>query len=286
MIRLFPVVEFYITNVCNLTCRGCNRFNNYNFKGHQRWADHAEAYEAWSKRLDLPRICIIGGEPTLNPDLESWVMNIRRLWPDAIDIFVQTNGTYQRPEHLTFRKKYDVGFALSLHDPSTAEELKAKWKNVTSGVIEAYTFHQSAVIKKDEHYILHNNDPQQAFNSCDMKHDHTMYQGKLYKCPAMSNLPDFDQQFGLHLDDRQRKLLYSYTPLSADCSEDELQEFAKTRDTPISQCEFCPSNLKWHTALGEHRENLPKPNFSPQIQESDLIEFRYSTNQIQVDKQR
>ena len=96
MIRLFPVVEFYITNVCNLTCRGCNRFNNYNFKGHQRWTEHAEAYEAWSKRLDLPRICIIGGEPTLNPDLESWVMNIRRLWPDAIDIFVGTTGLRDR----------------------------------------------------------------------------------------------------------------------------------------------------------------------------------------------
>ena len=92
MIRLFPVVEFYITNVCNLTCRGCNRFNNYNFKGHQRWVDHASAYETWSKRLDLPRITVIGGEPTLNPDLELWASNLRRLWPDAV-IMIQTNGT-------------------------------------------------------------------------------------------------------------------------------------------------------------------------------------------------
>jgi hypothetical protein len=284
MIRLFPVVEFYITNVCNLTCRGCNRFNNLNFKGHQRWADHASAYESWSKRLDLPRITIIGGEPTLNPDLELWASNLRRLWPEAV-IMIQTNGTYQRPEHLTFWNKYRVGFGLSLHDPATAEELKVKWKGY-AGEIEAFTFHQSTVIKQDDHHILHTSDPIKAFAACDMKHDHTRYQGQLYKCPAISNLPDFDQQFDLRLDDRQRKLLYSYTPLSADCSEDELQEFAKTRDTPISQCEFCPSNLKWHTALGEHRENLPKPNFSPQIQESDLIEFRYSTNQIQVDKQR
>ena len=89
MIRLFPVVEFYITNVCNLTCRGCNRFNNYNFKGHQLWADHANAYEAWAKRLDLPRIVIIGGEPTLNPDLELWASNLRRLWPDSV-IMIQT----------------------------------------------------------------------------------------------------------------------------------------------------------------------------------------------------
>jgi hypothetical protein len=31
--------EFYITHVCNLNCPDCNRFNNYAFKGHQRWDD-------------------------------------------------------------------------------------------------------------------------------------------------------------------------------------------------------------------------------------------------------
>jgi len=275
MIKLFPVVEFYITNVCNLSCRGCNRFNDLNFKGHQRWADHADAYEAWSKRLDLPRITIIGGEPTLNPDLELWAINLRRLWPDAV-IMIQTNGTYQRPDHLTFWEKYKVGFGLSLHDPATAEEIKERWKYY-AGVIEAFTFHQSTVIKQDNHFILHNSDPVKAFNACDMKHDHTMYQGKLYKCPAMSNLPDFDQQFDLRLDDRQRELLYSYQPLSADCSEEVLQQFFATKDTHIAQCEFCPQNIKWHTALGELKENLPKPTFVPIIQEHELPKYRYST---------
>jgi organic radical activating enzyme len=272
MIRLFPVVEFYITNVCNLTCRGCNRLNNYNFKGHQRWADHAVAYEAWSHRLDLPRITIIGGEPTLNPDLELWAKNLRRLWPQAV-IMIQTNGTYQRPEHLTFWDKYRVGFGLSLHDPATANELKAKWRNY-AGEIEAFVFHQSTVIKHSNYFTLHTSDPIQAFNSCDMKHDHTMYQGMLYKCPAMSNLPDFDKQFDLRLDDRQRSLLYAYRPLSADCPEEQLQNFLSTKDQHIPQCEFCPQNLRWHTALGDIKENLPKPNFSLSITEQELKFYR------------
>ena len=44
-------MEFYITNVCNLTCTGCNRFNNYKFKGFQRWADYKEEYTQWSKEF-------------------------------------------------------------------------------------------------------------------------------------------------------------------------------------------------------------------------------------------
>lgn len=276
MIKLFPVVEFYITNVCNLSCRGCNRFNDLNFKGHQRWADHADAYEAWSKRLDLPRITIIGGEPTLNPDLELWVSNLRRLWPDSV-IMIQTNGTYRRPEHLTFWNKYRVGFGISLHDPLTANTIRENWLKdgfPESGFIEAYTFHQRTIIQQDDHFVLHHSNAELAFNACDMKHDHTMYQGLLYKCPAMSNLPDFDKQFDLRLDENQRKLLYEYKPLSADCSEEDLQDFLKNKNTSIAQCEFCPQHLRWHTALGELRENLPKPNFAPTVTEQELKFYR------------
>ena len=271
MIKLFPVVEFYITNVCNLACRGCNRFNDLNFKGHQYWDDHADAYEAWAKRLDIPRITIIGGEPTLNPDLEKWCANLRRLWPDSV-IMVQSNGTYQRPEHFDLWFKYRVGFGISLHNPETAESIKEKWHLnglPMAGFIEAYTFHQNTVIKQPDGYTLYTSNVQAAFNACDMKHDHTMYQGKLYKCPAMSNLPDFDNQFGLLLDDRQHNLLYSYQPLSHDCAEEDLQNFLKTKDTPIPQCEFCPQNLEWHTVTGDFKKTMA-PEFAPPVQEHEL----------------
>jgi organic radical activating enzyme len=254
MIELSPVLEFYITNVCNLTCRGCNRFNNYNFKGHQRWADHANSIEAWSQRLIATNISIIGGEPTLNPDLELWTSNIRRLWPNST-IMIQTNGTYQHHNTKYFWDTYKVGTTVSLHDPATADEIKTKFRNT----IDAFVFHQSAVIKQNDQYMLHNSDPQLAFNSCDMKHDPTIFNGKLYKCPSMALLPEFDQQFNLQLDQRRRELLYSFNPLSADCSEQELQQFITNKNTPIAQCEFCPSNLTWQTALGEFKDNLPNP---------------------------
>jgi len=275
MIKLFPVVEFYITNVCNLACRGCNRFNNYHFKGHQRWADYSDAYEAWSTRLDLPRITILGGEPTLNPDLELWAMNLRRLWPDSV-IMIQSNGTYLRPEHFDLWFKYRVGFGLSLHNPDTAENIKQQWHLngfPMAGFIEAFTFHQSSVIERDGYFELHTSDPVKAFNCCDMKHDHTMYQGKLYKCPAMSNLPDFDQQFDLRLDQRQRELLYSYKPLAHDCDELELQKFLADKDSPIPQCEFCPQELVWHDAIGSNT-NAQKPTFIPIVREEDLHLFK------------
>ena len=99
----------------------------------------------------------------------------------------------------------------------------------------------------------------------------------------MSNLPDFDQQFGLKLDERQRELLYSYKPLSFDCSEEELQQFLLTKDQHIPQCEFCPEQLRWHTALGEVKENLPKPIFDNPVEEKDLSKVRFPTHWLTQD---
>lgn len=247
MITIEPYLEFYITNVCNLACNGCNRFNNYKFKGHQTWADHEAEYAKWAKRITAPFITIIGGEPTLNPDLENFAAGIRKLWPDS-EVMIQTNGTYQRPQHIKFWQKYKVGYGVSLHDPKTADGIKDSWKNF-GGTFDAYEFHQAALIEEDGKFTLHNSIPQKAFEVCDMKWDRTMYNGKLYKCPTMATLPEFRKQFDVAMGGEDEAILNSYKPLTADCSEEELQAFYEDRDKAILQCKFCPANLHYFKPL-------------------------------------
>lgn len=88
---LLNKIEFYITNVCNLNCERCNRFNNHKFSGHQLWRDYADVYKQWSQQVDINQIVILGGEPCLNPSLVDWVKGINALWPRAVQIL--TNGT-------------------------------------------------------------------------------------------------------------------------------------------------------------------------------------------------
>jgi organic radical activating enzyme len=88
----FEIIEFYITNVCNFNCDNCNRLNNYHFSGHQRWADYQEVYYQWSQRIDFENITILGGEPTLNPDLDQWIIGLHKLWPSA-KIEILSNGS-------------------------------------------------------------------------------------------------------------------------------------------------------------------------------------------------
>jgi organic radical activating enzyme len=84
-------VEFYITNVCNLTCSNCNRFNNYNFSGWQRWSDYEPMYTEWAQHVRLQRVAILGGEPLLNPTICDWIDGINGLWSKPVNLL--TNGT-------------------------------------------------------------------------------------------------------------------------------------------------------------------------------------------------
>lgn len=124
--RLFiPNVEFYITNVCNLTCSNCNRFNNHDFRGWQDWKIYESIYQQWAQHIRLQRITLMGGEPLLNPTVLNWVNGINHLWKKPVQIL--TNGTrinhvaglyevlerFQDPLHVGARNWLGV----SLHNP-------------------------------------------------------------------------------------------------------------------------------------------------------------------------
>lgn len=276
MIKFSPVLEVYITHVCNLSCRECNRFNNYNFKGHLYWDDYTSDFENWSKRITANRITIIGGEPTLNPDLEKWMSNLRRLWPD-VEIMVQTNGTYLRPEFIDLTNKYNIGFTVSLHDVSTAKAIMDNWtKNYHSefgNFVQGFIFSQSNIIDKGTHFTVYNEEPKLSFDACGMKYDHTLFRGKLYKCPSMALFPEFKNQFNLQLTDEQLKLLKLYQPLDSTCSEEELLEFANTRESPLPQCQFCANNLRFLSANGPKNENITKPNLNDELPNYSYITY-------------
>lgn len=89
--RLINYAEFYITNVCNLTCTNCNRFNNYEFKGWQRWSDYQSQYEEWARYIRVQRLTIMGGEPLLNPTIIDWIKGLNRIFKKNVQIL--TNGT-------------------------------------------------------------------------------------------------------------------------------------------------------------------------------------------------
>lgn len=206
-LRLFiPNVEFYITNVCNLTCTDCNRFNNHDFRGWQRWSDYSDQYSKWAQHVRLQRITILGGEPLLNPSLLDWIDGINNLWHKPVQIL--TNGTRLNHVPGLYEKLLGPGpdptcpwapnwIGVSLHNRNDLQRCFDEIRQFLCGEIKYYdrdsehinlggaahsfvdsnnvrinvweydSFYTSAVQKNSRGlFTLHNSDPVRAHSGC------------------------------------------------------------------------------------------------------------------------
>ena len=275
---LVDKLEFYITNVCNLTCSGCNRYNNYKFSGWQSWEDNKETLRRWSEKIDIRHPVILGGEPLLNADIVDWFRGINMLWPDHSGVQIQSNGTrIDRVKGL-----YDVcsskrgnWVGVSLHSLDDCEEIfnrirnflvhpiketedpthwmGSRWQFVDVNRVYVHAwlndhFVQSNIIETlNGKFQLYNSNPDRAHENCTYRQfkNYHMIHGKIYKCGPAALMPEFDEQFGFDISAEDRKLLNSYRPLTIDEFDERGEEFFNTIDDVIPQCKFCPETYQY-----------------------------------------
>jgi organic radical activating enzyme len=228
-IHLDSVIEIYITNECNLTCKNCNRYNNYNFSGHYSWQANQQAIMAWSKRITAPVITIIGGEPMLHPDLYEWAELVCTAWPDT-QVMIQSNGTIRHPKLASIKHDFrkNIGVCASLHQEGMMKLLKKNRYIPSLEIIDNTEFTECALVDQGTHFEVHNSDPAKAFAACSMKHSHTILEGRLYKCPMVAVLPEFVKQYQVNLTESQSKNLFEYQSLAPDCGQEQLEQFVKS----------------------------------------------------------
>lgn len=274
---LLDKLEFYITNVCNLTCSGCNRYNNFKFSGWESWAEAEPVLTRWAERIDIRHPVILGGEPLLNPDIVSWIKGIRRLWPDHTGVQVQSNGT--RLDQV--RGLYDAvdrynWIGISLHAEEHREPVFARIRNFLKPPIREtedpnhYTgsrwqfydvnkkrihvwvndhFVQSNIINRpDGTYTLYNSDPERAHENCAFRKykNYHMIRGKIYKCGPVALMSEFDSQYPFDISDEDRALIHAAgRGLGIDEFDQRGQEFFDNIDRVIPQCKFCSESYDY-----------------------------------------
>jgi hypothetical protein len=276
---LIDKLEFYITNVCNLTCNGCNRYNNYKFSGWQSWDEAEPILTRWAKKIDIRHPVILGGEPLLNPDIVKWIKGVNALWPDHSGVQVQSNGTridcvkglYDAVDHNNW-------IGISIHNPDDREEIfnrirnflgptttetqnpddpigrDYQFQNKQGKYVHAWMsnkFVQSNIIElPNNKYTLYQSDPAVAHENCTFRRfkNYHMIRGKIYKCGPAALMPEFDNQYQFEISDQDRALLHGYVPLTIDAFEQDPktgQDFIAQIDNQIDQCKFCPENYDY-----------------------------------------
>lgn len=278
------LVEFYITNVCNLTCQGCNRFNSYKFTGYQKWSDYKDVYTQWASEIQPSSIGILGGEPLLNPTYMEWLSGIRALWPNTM-MGTTTNGYRLNKINGLYdfihEHKENTFLSVGIHNKKHTKMIMGHVQSFLKGPLKyqfnhrtAYHknmiitdsndvklqveynwwFHQGAIVNNGESLTLHNSDPQKAHDICHSKTCHHFMNGELYKCGAVALFPEFDKQHKLSLSQEDREIMESYRPLRISDDFSRKQTFIKELRNPIAQCKFCPEVYKGEQIFAEEKK--------------------------------
>lgn len=269
--RLLDKIEFYITNVCNLDCEDCNRFNNYHFKGYQKWADYQHEYSEWGKYLEFKHITLLGGEPLLNPTLPEWIVGLNNIFTTPVQVLsngtrlAETPGLYD----LIFKNRAWIG--VSIHNVDEIEMIFDQVERFLGGVVLKevgpnsnkfgadycfwgkghkpvpmwlqHEFMPSSIFTNERGRLtLHNNNPELAHRDCAFvqSKNYHFIDGKLYKCGPVALFPDFDKQHDLDITPEDKILINSYKPLEVGNFETDGERFFAELDNVIPQCKFCP----------------------------------------------
>jgi len=280
ILHKFSKIEFYITNVCNLDCKGCNRFNNYGFRGWQAWQDYEEIYTKWSEYIEIDHIVVLGGEPLLNPDIIRWLTGLHRIFKCPVQVL--TNGTRINQVKDLYHTLYKtaVWMGISWHNRKnfdvldqelrkffTSSNIKiSRGPNVfgadyvySDGILSVPVWLQdsfySSAVESDGSgkFTLHDSDPLLAHELCGFVQykNYHFVKGKLYKCGPVALFPEFDQQFQLQISNKDREILLGYQGLAVTDGPDHIKEFIQNIDKPIPQCKFCPINQQNHQIFAE-----------------------------------
>lgn len=259
MIRIGNL-ELHVTHGCNLVCESCSHYSNQGHKGHLSLEEAESWMRAWDGRIAPQTFSLLGGEPTIHPELPAFVDLTRRMYPRT-SIRIVTNGFFlhrhpELPEAMV--RAGDATLYVSQHHPSQEyfEKLQPNL-DLLKGWMRDHGVRAKIYPSADlwtrrykgqgaEMAPYSDGRPQESWENCSARFCRQLYQGKIWKCAPLAYLGMQHEKYGLS-EDWDHYL--GYQPIGPECSDAELVAFLKRQGE--SYCGMCP-------AQPEHFE-LPLP---------------------------
>ncbi len=245
-------LEIHVAHACNLACESCAHYSDHGHKGVVDLATAATWMAPWAARLRPDRFSLVGGEPTIHPDLAGFVRLARRLWP-ATAIRLVTNGFFldrhpELPEAM--RAAAPAWIDISIHHDSPAYRariapmlaLAQDWKERGADIrlhdsFRHWTrrYHGFGAAMKP----FADGNPRRSWEICPARICPQILDGRIYKCAPLAYLPMQHARYGLG---PEWSPSLSYRPLEPGCSDAALDEFFAREEEPA--CGQCPAERR------------------------------------------
>lgn len=270
---VLPFLETMATQACNLSCLGCTNYSNLPFKGYVPWSQAQSWIESWLEKIHIGEFGIIGGEPLLNPEIQSWLYGCRKLLPDQQLRFTTNSLLLKSPGQL-LKICDDIGnivFKITVHVDSLELENIIKeifaarpWQPVIEHGIQRWALPNGVrfQINRPQQFVMtyqgsfknmmpHYSDPHRAFELCIQKTCPLLWQGKIYKCSTAGLLGDMLDK--INPDTKQHWTEFIDRGISPNSSIDEITKFIDNFGKPNQICAQCPDSK---TFLIDHQTTV------------------------------
>ncbi len=244
-------LEMHVVHSCNLACESCSHYANQGHKGILSLEEADRSMRLWNRRINPKMFSLLGGEPTIHPDLADFVTLTRKNWPEA-KLRLVTNGFFlhrhpRLPQILS--EDRDAQLCLSVHHD--APEYRAKLQPILA-LVQSWerdlgvrvTYYRSFATwtrryrgfgAAMEPYA--DGQPRTSWEKCPARYCRQLHEGKIWKCGPLAYLPMQDAKH--HLSAQWDPYL-RYEALDAGCSDEQLRAFLAREEE--SYCGMCPAN--------------------------------------------
>jgi organic radical activating enzyme len=251
--RRIERLELHVTHVCNLACESCSHYSNHNHHGQLTLEEADRWMSSWSGRLAPDQFDLLGGEPTIHPELPGFVSLARRHWPDAF-VRIRTNGFFlhRHPglaELLAADGRASISLAVHHDSPEYRQHLRPifdlinRWQNdfaIRVDVDQSYAnWTQRYQGFGADMQPFEDNTPRDSWSICAARTCKQLFEGKIYKCAPLAYLKMQKAKYGLSA---KWDFYLGYEPLEPFCTDRELDLFLAKDDEPY--CAMCSARRR------------------------------------------
>lgn len=236
--------EISLADHCNLACQMCDHFSQLS----EPWFVDKDVFIRDIREMariydhEVAAITLVGGEPTLHPDLFELMKITREEFSDA-QIIVLTNGVkLLELEHSSKGNFWEICKENRINVMVTVYPIKLdyiaieeKAKEYGVGVSMSSNIHADKVIRKPKISDKHTMDPKGKVPKCEFMHClyfnkfNVVKDGKYYMCPVEAHIDILNKRFGV-----------GFEYVEGDCLElDKVKDWRELAEFSSNRIPFC-----------------------------------------------
>lgn len=248
-------LELHVTHACNLSCEGCAHYSDQGQTGRLDFYQAAEWLAHWGPRVRVRQFSLLGGEPTLHPQLWQFVWLAHECFPRARRVMA-TNGLRLISHGTTLPQAlYETKTKLIVSIHGTTPEYNASLEEIRATVADwrkSYPFDvqwRPSVSQWTRRYHGRGPDmrpyntgcPRRAWRRCCARFCGQIHEGKIWKCAALAYFGQQDRRHDLGPDWQPFR---DYRPLDRTDDQATIDTFFAAARKPEPCCACCPTRLE------------------------------------------